>query len=637
MDEKDRNFFARLTKLFSTGVIARHKGGKKLKVADLDSRQIISTNATRDRFQRIYSGGAMGGSSAGSYALNMAYQAQRVMLFRDYDTMDGSDPLVTSALNIYAQESTVKNEYGKVLTVECENDDIKEILLNLYYDILNVEFNLRLWVRGLCKYGDYFLFLEISPEFGVVNAIPMSVYDTVRMEQTDPDNPNYVYFETMGMMGQKQKLEYWEVAHFRLLQDSNFAPYGKSQLEGGRRIFRQLMLMEEAMMVHRIMRAPEKRAYYIDVGNLPPGEIDTHMQNVISLVKKVPFINPETGTYNTNYNIQNLMEDLYIPVRDQASSTRVENIGGLEWNGTEDIEYIKNKLLAAFQIPKSFLQMEENVSGKLTLASMDVRFARAIEDIQGFVENELYRIGILHLWSQGFRDEDLITFKVNLTKSSTIYEQEKINLWKERMVAIRDATETKLVSSDTVYEHILNMSETERDIEKERVADDVKRMYRLAQIEQGAPDPKKFGFPQDRPAPPPMETDPNGGGGTAPPLGEDVAPGRPQTGINYGQDDHPSGGRDPLGTRKRYDVIVGTGRRTEKKKFPLSMEAIKTMVKNMPSISNKGSKSIILEQSMLRNEETIARTIPNYGQEKQNKEKDEDAGTYMDEKNIEND
>jgi hypothetical protein len=260
---ESRSLYANLKRLFSTGAIVRNVGGKNLKVVDTDNLQSFMSNAVRTRYAKVHA--TSGYTTAGTqYGANMAYQSQRIMLFRDYDVMD-NDPIINSALDIYADECTVKNEYGNVLTVVTDNTQIKEILENLYYDILNIEFNLYMWTRSLTKYGDFFLFLEISPQYGIINVMPLSTYDTVRIEGEKPENPNYVRFETLGANGYKQQFENYEMAHFRLLSDSNFLPYGKSMLEGARRSFRQLTLMEDAMLIHRIMRAPEKRVFKIYV------------------------------------------------------------------------------------------------------------------------------------------------------------------------------------------------------------------------------------------------------------------------------------------------------------------------------------------------------------------------------------
>lgn len=573
----DQNLFQRLKKLFSTGVIVRHVGGKQLKVADTDFIQSYLSNAYKDRYSRIFSTAGLGNSYSNQYGLNMAYQTQRIMLFREYDIMD-QDPIIHAALDIYADECTVNNEFGDILTIECEHEEIKEILENLFYDILNIDFNLSPWVRSMCKYGDHFLFLEISENYGIINAQPMSVYDTIRIEGEDPDNPRYTYFQTMGMNGQKTKLEVYEVAHFRLMSDSNFLPYGRAAIEGARRVWKQLTLMEDAMLIHRIMRAPEKRVIKLDIGNIPPAEIDTYMQRISDKMKKVPFLDQNTGDYNLRYNMMNILEDFYIPVRGGDSGTEITNLGGLEFNSIEDIEYLRNRMMAALKIPKAFLGYDEALNGKLTLAAEDVRFARTIERIQKIIVAELNKMAIVHLYAQGYEDDELVSFTMKLTLPSTIYEQEKLNLWKEKIQVAGDMKNLKMISEDWIYTHIFNMSEDETQDQRDAVAEDVKRGFRYTQLESGEPDPVKYGFPQDEAPPNEMEGEPGAEG--MPPEGEQPQGqvgevGRPKIGMKYGQDSHP-GGRDPLGFAGRYDVVKHSKERTRRqsRKSPLSMESI---------------------------------------------------------------
>ena len=901
----DKSLYARLRKLFSTGVVVRRVGPHRIKVADTDNIQTALSSAMRDRYARVYSGSGYGGSSPSSnYAMNMAYMSQRIMLFRDYDIMD-MDSIVNAALNIYADEATVKNEQGRVLRIDCDDGNVKQILENLYYDVLNVEFNLYWYVRSLVKYGDFFLFLEIAPGYGVINSMPLSAYDTTRLEGIDPTNPHYVCFETMGGAsgGQKQRLENFEVAHFRLLGDANFLPYGKSILEGGRRVFRQLLLMEDAMLIHRIMRAPEKRLFKIDVGTIPPNEIDAFMERLMQKTKKVPFQDPSTGEYNLRYNMQNILEDFYIPVRGGSSGTDITNLSGLEYNAIDDIQYLLDRFLASLMMPKAFLGFEESLAGKLTLAcvvpetkvpllngkmktvqeliddynagvqnwvysidestqnvvpgqiewagytrknanlvrvtldngeyidctpdhkfmmrtgewreskdlvkgdslmplykkpfvmrqgleyekiyhpssnlwqwthkmvddsingkleqptnerfdkselmvihhkdfdrfnnspsnllrmkfldhtklhsqntsimlteeskqkaiatkrlmkyhpsiirevlnsnnwdtteflnhhiglrrgrpkrlpvvvnhkverveflstnrdtcdirikthhnfataagviihnSEDVRFARTIERIQRIVASELYKIGVVHLYAQGYTDESLINFTISLTTPSTIYEQEKINLWKEKVMLARDAIDGKMLSKEWVYENIFKMSKDEMDKEKQNISDDQKEAFRFEQLQQGQPDPLKFGFPQDQQSPQGGEAagaEQSTVGMPTPAQSEPMGEvGRPEKGSVPGQDSSPMG-RDPLGGDEIYHTIGDKQKRKAHSKFPLSLEG-KAVLKRM------GERDIIKSQpkALVEGKKIV---------------KDSDKNTYLDENILEND
>lgn len=397
-----------------------------------------------------------------------------------------------SALDIYSDECLTYNEMGKMLTVHSNNNNVKMILDNLFNDILNIQFNMWSWVRNMCKYGDFYLKLYVTPEYGVYMVEPVSSYNVERIENADPYNKRYVKFQLRPTdTAQAEMLENYEMAHFRLMSDSNFMPYGKSMLEGARRVWKQLSLMEDAMLIHRIMRAPEKRIFYTDIGNIPPAEVDNYMQKMMDKMKKVPYMDEQSGEYNLRFNLQNMVEDYYIPVRGGDSGTKIDTLGGMEWTGTEDIEYLRNKLMAALKIPKAFLGYEEGISGKATLASEDVRFARTIQRIQRIICSELQKIAIVHLYAQGYRDESLVDFELELTNPSTIFEKEKIEIWSDKVAVATDMVENKFFSFDWIYKNIFNMSDDDVKIVKDQVVEDAKQRYRFTSIEEDGDDPAK--------------------------------------------------------------------------------------------------------------------------------------------------
>lgn len=407
------------------------------------------------------------------------------------NTMD-MDPIIASALDIYSDECLTQNELGKVLTVHSKNNNVKEILENLFYDILNIQHNLWSWTRNMCKYGDFFLKLYITPEYGVYMVDPISAYNVERIEGSDPYNKRYVKFQIRPTdTFQAEVCENYEIAHFRLMSDSNFLPYGKSIVEGARRVWKQLSLMEDAMLIHRIMRAPEKRIFYTDVGTIPPNEVETYMLRMQNMMKKVPYVDEMTGEYNLRFNLQNMVEDYYIPVRGGDSGTKIDTLGGMSWTGTEDIEYLRNKMMAALKIPKAFLGYEEGISGKATLASEDVRFARTIQRVQRILTSELTKIAIVHLYAQGYRDESLVDFDLELTNPSTIFEREKIEIWSDKVSVAADMMETKLFSKDWIYKNIFNLSEDDVRTVKDEVIEDIKQNYRFSSIEEEGNDPAK--------------------------------------------------------------------------------------------------------------------------------------------------
>ena len=534
----DTSFFGRLTKLFqSKAVVTVDKDGKR-KVFDADERQQTNLSSLRDRYTKIQKSFF---EQAGG-AQSMAYQQVRREVFRDYDAMD-CDPILASALDIYADESTLKNEFGDILTVRSDNQKVQEVLDNLFYDILNVEFNLWPWVRNMCKYGDFFLGLEIAEGKGIVNVTPHSVYNTERLEGQDPHNPNVVKFKVTEDPNGKVEYENFEIAHFRLLADTNWLPYGKSMIENGRRLWKQLSLMEDAMLIHRIMRAPEKRVFKIDIGNIPPTEVDNYMQRIINKMKKVPFVDKNSGDYNLKYNMQNLTEDFFLPVRGGDSGTSIENLAGLDYAAIDDIEYLKAKLFAALKIPKAYLGYDENVNGKATLAAEDVRFARTIERIQRTVVSELSKIAIVHLYAQGITDSEMTNFELQLVNPSTIYEQEKVNLWSEKVRLAQDMQGLNMLSKDWIYENIFKMAQGDQTRERGKIIEDIKDRFRYSSIENQGNDPA-------------VESEPNDVEESLEQIKTELADkgGRPREGNTYGKDKSPFG-RDPLGDKENKNAL----------------------------------------------------------------------------------
>lgn len=740
-----------------------------------------------------------------------------------------------SALDIYSEESVTPNEMGEILVVHSDDSNVKDILNNLFYDILNIQFNLWSWVRNMVKYGDFYLRLYISPTYGVYFAEPICAYNVERIENSDSLNKNYVKFQIRPTdTSQAETLEEFEMVHFRLLSDSNFAPYGKGMLEGVRRIWKQLCLsgdtniwtkdgvkllknievgdvvysfdynnnktitsrvvnkamtgtrktyeiktehrtlyatkehplmvrdgsykqvkdltiddylvlpninddvgaveypklmveessdfsfdkklkilddniikdnfkeflrffgfmlgdgwldthsvafclgdridksqkyvdfvnklnlscsiseenttsaycrvyslyfvklmeqlgfltgssnkkiphwvwklpssykkeillgfadadgcdrdentfqlssinetlirdlreiamqcglsttkiwqtetdgctgklckmtcftyklksrdfikindgyhiekirsiiegekedvydiqvdndihnfiangvvvhnclMEDAMLIHRIMRAPEKRIFKVDIGNIPPNEVDSYMEKLISKMKKVPYIDQRTGDYNLRFNLQNMVEDFFLPVRGSDSGNSIENLSGMEWTGIDDIEYLRNKLLAGLKIPKAFLTYDESLSGKATLSQEDLRFARTVNRIQNFIVSGLGHIARVHLYAQGYRDEDLVNFTLDLTNPSVVFEKEKVALWSEKIDVAKSMFENKLFSKKWVYTQLFDVSDEDVDrIDKEMI-EDAKQLYRYKSIEEDGNDP----------------------------------------------------------------------------------------------------------------------------------------------------
>ena len=353
------------------------------------------------------------------------------------------------------------------------------------------------------------------------NVIPYTAFHIERQENYDHEHPNAVRFRYSPegiyaggsgyygtpVLGQYQEnqpglyFDNYEMAHFRLLTDVNYLPYGRSYLEPARRIFKQYVLMEDAMLIHRISRSPDRRIFYINVGSIPPNEVETFMQKTISTMKRTPLMDNQTGEYNQKYNMQNMLEDFYIPIRGNDTSTKIETTPGLNYDGINDVTYLRDKLFAALKVPKAFMGYEKDLTGKATLAAEDIRFARTIDRIQRIILSELYKIALVHLYSQGFTGEELTNFELDLTTPSIIYDQEKIALLTQKVELARSIMETKLLPTDWIYDNIFHFSQDQYDEFRDLLAEDQKRTFRYNQLLEEGNDPKEtgksYGTPHD--------------------------------------------------------------------------------------------------------------------------------------------
>mgnify|MGYP003132741382 CR=1 FL=1 len=615
----DKGLFSRLQRLFSTDVIIRNVGGNQVKTIDTDAIQTsgeYATNSLMSKLQGVYQN--PGSTSLYGAQFNLTYQYLRTQLYSDYDIMD-QDAIVASALDIISDESTLKNDMGEVLQIKSSDENIQKILYNLFYDVLNIEFNLWSWTRQMCKYGDFFLKLEISEKFGVYNVIPYAAYHIQRQENFDPENPSKVvfnynpdgfyggnssgYYYTPNKESQNViQFDNYEIAHFRLLSDLNYLPYGRSYLEPGRKLFKQYTMMEDAMLIHRIARAPEKRIFYVNVGSIPPNEVENFMQKTISTMKRTPLIDENTGEYNLKYNMQNLMEDFYIPVRGNDQATKIDTTKGLDYAAIEDVQYLRDKLFAALKVPKAFLGYDENLQGKATLAAEDIRFGRTIDRIQRILLSELYKIALVHLYAQGYRDEQMTNFELDLTTPSIIYDQEKIALMKEKVELAGQMLESKLLPTDWIYENIFHFSEDEYQEYRDLITQDQKRKFRLSQIEAEGNDPittgRSYGTPHDLASlygKGRMESDP---GNVPDGYDEKVPLGRPQEKVSNINTQDNAFGRDRLG-RKDMKIDDQPGLKENAKiAFSKNRTLLESMEKEIVFTGDKNKESLLDESKI---------------------------------------
>ena len=441
--------FKKLTRLLSGPLVDfRRQTPRKLKRYQLDRLKFKS--ASGQSFKKD--------TRTPYEAMQAAYMANqnRADRYIDFDQMEYT-PEIASALDIYADEMTTSTYLTPLLSIKCPNEEIKHVLDTLYHNILNIDFNLFGWCRTMCKYGDFFLYLDIDEQEGIkyVTGIPPAQVE--RLEGEDKTNPNYIQFQwnDVGMT-----FENWQIAHFRILGNDRYAPYGTSILEPARRIWRQLTLIEDAMMAYRIVRSPERRVFYIDVGAINPADVETYMQKVLTQMKRNQIVDPDTGRVDLRYNPMSIEEDYYIPVRGGQSS-RVETLPGGTYTGDiDDVKYLRDKLFSALKVPASYLSRGDDSEDETTLSQKDIRFARTIQRLQRAIVSELEKVGVIHLFTMGYRGADLLSFTLSLNNPSRLAELQELEHWKTKFDIASSATEGYF-SKRWVSENLFNLPEEE--------------------------------------------------------------------------------------------------------------------------------------------------------------------------------
>jgi hypothetical protein len=418
------------------------------------------------------------------YSQAVYYEPTRLASYYDYESMEYT-PEISAALDTYAEESTTVDENGYMLQIYSDSPRIKSVLGDLFNNSLDINTNLPMWTRNTAKYGDNFVFLKLDPEKGVVGCLQLPNIEVERVEvgmrgkassggalvgSTDK-------VKSLTFTWKNKSLEFnsWEIAHFRLLGDDRKLPYGTSMLEKARRIWKQLVLGEDAMLVYRVSRAPERRVFKVYVGNMDDGDVQPYVQRFAAQFKKDMVTDPNTGNVDMRFNQMAVDQDFFIPVRDPSAPNPIETLQGAQ-NLSEiaDIEYIQKKLLTALRIPKAFLGFEEVVGDGRNLSLQDIRFARTINRIQKSMIAELNKIAIIHLFLLGFEDE-LGSFQLSLTNPSKQADLLTIDVWKEKMLLYKDAVMPiegiAPVSQSWAKKHILGFSDEEikLDLQQQRV------------------------------------------------------------------------------------------------------------------------------------------------------------------------
>lgn len=392
------------------------------------------------------------------YSRSVYYDTDRLGAYNDYRAMDMS-PEVSAALDIITDETVTRDERGDILSIYSENDRIKTVLKDLFHSRLNIEYNLTFWIREMIKFGDAFAKLEIDQQEGIYDVRMLPVAEIHREEAFDGNvNSSRFKWDINNMY-----FEEFQIAHFRLVSDGTKLPYGRSVLDPARKLWKQLQLAEDAMLVYRIIRAPERRVHYIEVGNLESADVQQYVERIKRELKKSPIVDQKTGQMNMKYNPLTMEEDYFLPIRGDKSS-RIETLPGASNLGEiQDVEYLQNKLFAALKVPKPYLNYAESMPGGSALSQADLRFSRTINRIQENVIIELRRIANVHLFLLGFED-DMDNFDLKLTNPSTQQELLKLETMKARLEVFKEmytAEPTSPVSYTWAMEYVMGFSKAE--------------------------------------------------------------------------------------------------------------------------------------------------------------------------------
>ena len=406
------------------------------------------------------------------------YTAVKLM-YRDVDLMDGC-PEIGTALDIISEETCPITSKGNMINIYSKSTRTKAMLEDLFVNRLHIYTDLPMIARHLTKYGNTFMLLNIDKDNGVMGWMMLPVYEMDRIENghlttyggtalqnknsTDitPDEIRYVW------LGHNEANPYynWEVAHFRLLNDSFFLPYGVSMLHKARRAWRMWSMMEDAMLIWRLDKAVERRVFKIYVGNINDEDVPAYIQDIANNFKRTQLIDPQTGQIDLRKNFLDVSSDYFIPVRREDAPTPIDTLTGANSQvQMEDIEYMQNKMFAAMRVPKTFLNFQEAQGKGQNLSIMDIRFSRMINRIQQFLIMELNKIAMIHLYLMGLHDE-MGNFTISLNNPSSQIEAQELDDLNKRLAAMQTAladpgTGIPMMSMHKALKEIMKMSDSE--------------------------------------------------------------------------------------------------------------------------------------------------------------------------------
>lgn len=391
----------------------------------------------------------------------LQYEAARLPAYIDYEGMEYY-PIISSALDLFMEEATTIGFNGKMLNIYSNKERIKTMLEEFFYDTVNVNVNLPFWVRNTVKYGDNFVLLYGERKKGVTHVKQLVNYEIERFERIQNGKPTVRFRERMT----GDEFNVFEIAHFRLLGDDKYLPYGSSVLNKVRRVFRQLVMAEDAMLTYRIIRAGEKKVFKIDVGNIDEDDIEDYIYKVATKFKKIAQVSPNDGQIDYRFNILGNDEDYFLPVRNANTQTGIETLPGAQnLDQIHDIEYLRDNLFTGLGIPKPFLSFQDAAGAGKNMAQYDIRFAKKVNRIQQAIIQELNKMAMIHLYLLGYTGDDLNNFQLTLTNPSLQAEQMKSELMRDKAQTYTELTRGEggiaAMSHTNAKRKLWNMSDKE--------------------------------------------------------------------------------------------------------------------------------------------------------------------------------
>jgi len=487
-------FFA---KFFATKAQAEAvKAMDQNKVHPVGGDTVVSTEVIKDTKDQAP---AVGGISRNPILPQLELNRRR--RYKEYEEMD-EYPEIGAAFDIYADDSSQRGPRNEKWTIKSESDLVVDEVTTLFE---KVKLDRFLWdiIRNTVKYGDCFteLVLDVNrPKEGIQKIKILNPNWVLRVEnefgylkkflQEIPNNESFSYGQgnVEATPIKYISLDKNQIVHYRLhTSDPIFYPYGKSIAALCHRIFRSLKMMEDAMMIYRLSRAPERRLFYVDTGNLPTSKAEMYIERLKEKFKKEKFYNSNQGTVDARYNPMSMDEDYFVPTRN-GKGTKIETLPGATNLGEiEDVRYYRDKLLAALKIPKDYIvEKDQSPERKANLSQLDVKFARTIHRVQINIEVGLENMAKRHLQLKGYPPALVRKLKIQLPEPSDMSAKRKLDLDEQKTRVIQAVQQLGLFSREEIYREYYDMSDEEVRRMKTELEKDQEEMAEQQQVMDAA-------------------------------------------------------------------------------------------------------------------------------------------------------